>query len=49
MKTTRENQTNAKRGELGRVAVKLFLGITDDWDLTDAQRLVWPVTKVEPR
>lgn len=33
-------QTKAKRGELGRVAVKLFLGITDDWDLTENEKLV---------
>jgi hypothetical protein len=33
-------QTKAKRGELGRVAAKLFLGITDDWDLTENERLV---------
>ncbi|MFT7245301.1 MAG: hypothetical protein ACI82A_002668 [Candidatus Azotimanducaceae bacterium] len=40
MKTKKNIQTNAKRGELGRVAVKLFLGITDDWDLTENEKLV---------
>ena len=28
------------RGELGRVAVKLFFGITGEWGLTDEQRRV---------
>jgi len=33
-------QLAGDRGALGRVAAKLFLGITDTWNLTDAQRLV---------
>lgn len=35
-----EANSRKDRGALGRVAAKLFLGITDEWQLTDAQRLV---------
>lgn len=40
MITPANAQPSRDRGALGRVAVKLFLGITDQWNLTDAQRLV---------
>jgi len=31
-------QTTVTEGELSRVAVKLFFGITEEWGLTDVQR-----------
>lgn len=40
MRVVTEANRRADRGALGRVAAKLFLGITDEWQLTDAQRLV---------
>ncbi len=35
-----EAQPAPDRGELGRVSVKLFLAITDEWSLTDRERCV---------
>lgn len=40
MKTDKNIRSNSNRGELGRVAAKLFLGITDEWKLTEADKLV---------
>ena len=40
MITPANAQPSRDRGALVRVAAKLFMGITDQWNLTDAQRLV---------
>mgnify|MGYP003627423339 CR=1 FL=1 len=40
MQVMPEANPRKDRSALGRVAAKLFLGITDEWQLTDAQRLV---------
>jgi len=40
MNVSLETKPKTDRGALGRVAAKLFLGVTDEWRLTDAQRLV---------
>lgn len=40
MNVTQEAGAQRDRGKLGRVAAKLFLGITDEWRLTDSQKLV---------
>lgn len=40
MSVMRNVDAGPDRGALGRVAAKLFLGITEEWQLTDAERLV---------
>lgn len=35
-----DGKTAPDRGELGRVSVKLFLAITDEWGLTDRERCI---------
>lgn len=40
MKPNRDAQTKPDRGALGRVAAKLFLAITGEWNLSEAQKLI---------
>jgi hypothetical protein len=40
MSVSQEAGVQKDRGALGRVAAKLFLGITNEWDLTEAEKLV---------
>jgi len=40
MIVSQEAEAHKDRGALGRVAAKLFLNITDEWRLTEAERLV---------
>ena len=40
MSVSQEARTQRDRGALGRVAAKLFLGVTDEWQLTEAEKLI---------
>jgi hypothetical protein len=40
MSVSQEAGVQRDRGALGRVAAKLFLGITNEWQLTEAEKLV---------
>lgn len=40
MNVSQKASAEIDRGALGRVAAKLFLGVTEEWQLTDAEKLV---------